>query len=94
MNLRRLLLDVDKAFARPSVLEIAQAIDGCTGVEALNITVTEIDMETVGMEITIEGESLDYDALVRAIESTGAVVHSLDQLVAGKHTVERIERVR
>jgi hypothetical protein len=94
MNIRRLLLDVDKAFARPSVLEIAQAIDECTGVEALNITVTEIDMETVGMEITIEGESLDYDALVRAIESTGAVVHSLDQLVAGKRTVERIERVR
>jgi hypothetical protein len=39
MNIQRLLLDVDKAFARPSVLEIAQAIDGCTGVEAVNITV-------------------------------------------------------
>jgi hypothetical protein len=49
MNIRRLLLDVDKAFARPSVLEIAQAIDGCTGVEAVNITVGEIDMETVDL---------------------------------------------
>jgi len=49
MNIRRLLLDVDKAFARPSGLEIAQAIDGCTGVEAVNITVGEIDMETVDL---------------------------------------------
>lgn len=94
MNIRRLLLDVDKAFARPSVLEIAQAIDRCTGVKALNITITEIDMETVDMEVTIEGEDLDYDELVRAIESSGAVVHSIDQLVVGRRTVERIERVR
>jgi uncharacterized protein len=94
MNIRRLLLDVDKAFARPSVLEIAQAIDRCTGVEALNITITEIDMETVDMEITIEGEDLDYDELVRAIESSGAVVHSIDQLVVGRRTIERIERMR
>jgi hypothetical protein len=94
MNIRRLLRDVDKAFARPSVLEIAQAIDGCTGVEAVNITVGEIDMETVDMEITIEGEALDYDEIVRAIESSGAVVHSIDQVVVGKRTVQRIERIR
>jgi hypothetical protein len=94
MNIRRLLLDVDKALARPSVLEIAQAIEECTGVEALNITVTEIDMETVGMDITIERGNLDYEALVRAIESTGAVVHSLDELVAGRRTIEHTERLR
>jgi hypothetical protein len=94
MNIRRLLLDVDKAFARPSVLEIAQAIDRCAGVEAFNITITEIDMETVGMEVTIEGEDLDYDEVARAIESSGAVVHSIDQVVVGKRTVERIERMR
>jgi uncharacterized protein len=94
MNIRRLLLDVDKAFARPSVLDIAQAIDRCTGVEAVNITITEIDMETVDMEVTIEGEDLDYDELVRAIESSGAVVHSIDQVVVGRRIVERIERMR
>jgi uncharacterized protein len=94
MNIRRLLLDVDKAFARPSVLEIAQAIDGCTGVEAVNITVGEIDMETVDMQITIEGEALDYEEIVRAIESSGAVIHSIDQVVVGKRTVQRLERIR
>jgi hypothetical protein len=94
MNIRRLLLDVDKAIARPSILEIAQAVADCSGVEAVNLTVGEIDMETVGMDLTIEGESLNYEEIVRAIESTGAVVHSIDQLAVGNRIVEGIRRVR
>ena len=94
MNIRRLVLDVDKARERPSLLEIAQAIDRSAGVEALNLTVGEIDIETVGMDITIEGENLDYDDVLKAIESTGAVVHSIDQLVVGNRVIERIPRTR
>jgi hypothetical protein len=94
MNIRQLLLDVDKAVARPSLLEIAQALDTCKGVEAVTITVEEIDIETVGMNVTIEGENMDYDEITKAIESTGAVVHSLDQIAIGSRIVQRIPRVR
>lgn len=94
MNIRRLLLDVDKAIARPSILEIARAVTACSGVDALNVTVGEIDMETVGMDITIEGEGLDYEEIAGAIESTGAVVHSIDQLIAGNRIVEGTPRTR
>jgi hypothetical protein len=94
MNVRRLVLDVDKAIARPSLIDIAKGIESSPNVEAVNITVTEIDVETVGMDITIEGDGLDYDAIVRAIESTGAVVHSLDQLVSGRRFVEGVKRSR
>jgi hypothetical protein len=94
MNIRRVMLDVDKAIARPTLIEVAEAIEGVRGVEGLNIVVTEIDIETVGMEITVEGESIDYQALVKAIESRGAVVHSIDQLASGKRVVEPIVRRR
>jgi len=94
MNVRRLVLDVDKAVVRPSVIQIAQAIEESPNVEGVNVTVTEIDIETVGMEITIEGENLDYDVIVKAIESTGAVVHSVDEVVSGSRVVERISRKR
>ena len=94
MNLRRVVLDVDKAVSRPSLLEIARAIEGVGGVHGLNITVTEIDVETVGTVVTIEGEGLDYDAIVAAIERTGAVVHSIDQIVAGKQIIEMVARSR
>jgi hypothetical protein len=94
MNIRRLVLDVDKAIARPSVIEIAEALSSCSGVEAFNITVSEIDIETVGMDITIEGQELKYQQIVQAIESTGAVVHSIDQLVCGERIIQRVERAR
>jgi uncharacterized protein len=79
MNIRRMQLDVDKAVARPDLLELAEAIDAVSGVEATNITVTEIDIETVGMEVTVEGECIDAAQLVRAIEKAGAAVHSVDE---------------
>jgi hypothetical protein len=94
MNLRRLLLDVDKAIARPSLLDIAKAIDGCKGVEAFNVTVSDIDIETVGMDVTIEGSGLDYDEIAAAIENTGAVVHGIMEIVAGERVVERVPRAR
>lgn len=94
MNIRRLVLDVDKAMARPSLIEIARAIEAVQGVAGFNITVLEIDVETIGMEVTIEGECLNYQALQEAIEGTGAVVHSIDQLVAGSKIVECIARRR
>jgi hypothetical protein len=94
MNVRRLVLDVDKAIAKPSIIDIAGAISSCLGVEALNITVTEIDIETVGTDITIEGQNLDYQSILNAIEGTGAVVHSIDQIVAGDRLIEKVARLR
>lgn len=94
MNIRRMLLDVDKAFEIPSILEIAEAIQGVKGVEGANITVTDIDVETVGMEVTIEGDNIDYSELERAITRVGAALHSIDEIVVGSRIVERVPRSR
>jgi hypothetical protein len=94
MNLRRIVLDVDKAVGRPNVLELAAAIEEIPGVEAANVTVDEIDIETVGMDITVEGEQIDHEALLARIEQTGAVVHSVDQACVGERLIERVVRVR
>ena len=94
MNIRRLVLDVDKAINRPSLIDLAAAIERVEGVQAVNVTVTEIDIETVGTEVTVEGEHIDYSALAKAIESTGAVVHSIDQLACGSRIAEPVKRKR
>ena len=94
MKIRRLTLDVDKALAQPSLFDIAEAIDKVKGVAAFNISVSEIDLETVGTNITVEGEDIDHRTLIKAIEATGAMVHSVDEIVAGEHLVERVERPR
>jgi hypothetical protein len=94
VNIRRLLLDVDKALEIPSILEIAEAIEGVGGVEGANITVTDIDVETVGMEITVEGENVDFPELEATIVKVGAALHSIDEIVVGRRVVERVPRSR
>ncbi len=94
LNIRRLVLDVDKALAMPSLIEIAEAIQNSKGVESCNITVTGVDIETVGTNITIEGDGIDYDEVVRQIENTGAAVHGLDQIVVGERIIENTPRAR
>jgi hypothetical protein len=94
MNIRRLLLDVDKALARPSLLDIGQAISACRGVEALNITLGDVDVETMGLDITIEGNDLNYEEISAAVEHTGAVVHGIEQIIIGERILERAVRAR
>jgi hypothetical protein len=56
--------------------------------------VTEIDLETVGMDVAIEGTALEYDKIVQAIQGAGAVIHSIDELAAGERLIARAERRR
>ncbi|MDD3759361.1 MAG: DUF211 domain-containing protein [Acidithiobacillus sp.] len=88
MRIRRLVLDVDKAFARPSLLDIARAIEPVAGVEGFNISVEEVDQETVGTLINVEGDNIDVSALLAAIEKCGAAVHGIEEIVVGERMVE------
>lgn len=87
-------MDIDKAMTRPDILELAAAIEQVEGVDAVNVTVTEIDIETVGMDVTVEGTKIDWQALQEAIEETGAVLHSVDQVVLGEHLIDGVKRSR
>jgi len=94
MKVRRMVLDVDKARARPSMFELVSCVDSVPGVQAVNLTVNEIDMETVGMSLTVEGDEIDPDALLKAIERSGAVVNSVDEVATGERLIENVPRTR
>lgn len=94
LNVRRVLLDVDLSMRAPTLTAVAAAIQSSPGVAACSITVTEIDTETIGTDVTIEGENMDYESIVEAIEKTGAVVHSLDHLATGDRLIESVPRRR
>ena len=92
MTVRRVILDVDKALNRPTLLELASAIEKVQGGEAVNVSVTEMDMETMGTIITVEGNGIDFSELINSIEETGSVIHSVDEIVVGKRIIESIRR--
>lgn len=92
MSVRRVILDVDKGLNRPTLLELSEAIERVPGVEAVNVSVTEMDMETMGTIITVEGSMINYEALIASIEETGSVIHSVDEIAVGKKLIESIRR--
>ena len=88
MPLRRLVLDVLKPIKNPGIEELANRLESAKGVDGVNITVKEVDVETLTLMIVIEGDGIDLNDVKSKLEEFGAVIHSIDQVVSGKRTVE------
>ena len=86
--IRRLLLDILKPIKGPSIVDVARAIASLDGVDGVNITVKEIDVDTITLSMTVEGTDIDFEVLRGKLEELGCVIHSIDQVVAGKRIVE------
>ncbi len=92
-GIRRLVLDVLKPH-EPSKLLLAERLSTLTGVEGVNLSLYELDQETENIKITIEGNNLDFEEIKGAIEEYGAVIHSVDEIAAGKKLVEEVETLQ
>ncbi|RLG74912.1 MAG: hypothetical protein DRO23_05385 [Thermoprotei archaeon] len=88
VKIRRLVLDVLKPLKEPSVVDVAKALAKVKGVSAVNVTVNEVDVETMGLIITIEGEDINFDNIEKELTRVGAVIHSVDQVVVGEKIIE------
>jgi len=85
-----LVLDVLKPH-HPSIVELSKRLSVLSGVSGVNCTLEEVDQETESIKITIEGTSIDFEEVERTIADTGAVIHSVDSVSAGKKLVEEVE---
>jgi len=88
LSLRRLVLDVLKPLKEPSIVDVAKELSKIRGVEGVNITVNEVDVETLSLTIVVEGDDIDFDNIKRVLEEVGAAIHSIDQVIAGRKIVE------
>ncbi len=86
-RIRRLVLDTLKPHD-PSIIELAQLLSELDGVEAVNISIYEMDRKVENAKITIEGEDISYDLVLKLIEEMGGTVHSIDEVVAGKMIID------
>jgi len=89
-DIRRVVLDVLKPH-HPNIVELARRLSVLEGVSGVNCTIEEVDQETESLKITIEGPAIDFDAVEQMISESGAVVHSIDSVSAGKKLVEEVE---
>lgn len=75
----------------PSIIELSKRLSVVEGVSGVNCTLDEVDQETESIKITIEGNNIDCDAVEEVITESGAVIHSVDSVSAGKKLVEEVE---
>ncbi|MFP3484617.1 MAG: DUF211 domain-containing protein [Vulcanisaeta sp.] len=81
------MLDVDIP-SNISTVELAEKLSRVSGVKAVNITVTDTDVEVLGLIIVVEGDGINYDEIRRVIEDSGGAIRSVDQVIAGEYVVE------
>ena len=92
-TIRRLVLDVLKPHV-PTILDLAEALSRLSGIHGVNLSLFEVDQQTETIKITIKGDRIDYHTVVSVIEDFGGVVHSIDEVVAGKEIVEEVETLQ
>ncbi len=88
-GIRRIVLDVLKPHT-PRLTDLALMISRDERVDGVNISLKEVDQNTESITITLEGNNLDYESIKEILQEAGAVIHSIDQVVAGKELVEEV----
>ena len=86
-RIRRLVLDTLKPHD-PSIIMLAHSLSELPGVEAVNISIYEMDRKVENAKITIEGNDIQFEVINEIISDNGAVIHSIDEVVAGKIIID------
>ena len=92
-DVKRLVLDVLKPH-RPSLIELCQRLSALKGIDGVNCSLDEVDQETETVKVTIEGTSIAYDSVESVLRELGAVIHSVDEVAAGKRLVEDVRTLQ
>lgn len=92
-GIRRLILDVLKPH-KPSLMEVASKLSKLPGIIGVNCSLDEVDQETENIKVIIEGVDIDFESVEKVLEECSAVIHSVDNVVAGKKLVENVETLQ
>jgi len=79
ITVKRVVLDVLKPH-HPNALEFAKAIAGQGGDYRVQLTVVEMDEKTETIEVTVEGDDIQFDGILETITTMGGSLHSIDEV--------------
>jgi hypothetical protein len=78
-SIKRVVLDVLKPH-HPNALEFSRIIADVGSDYQIHVMVIEVDEKTETLQVIVEGEAVDFDALQIAITNLGGSVHSIDEV--------------
>ncbi len=79
IKIKRLILDILKPH-KPNALEFASSLAESGDNIKVKLSVTAVDEKTESVEIEIEDENIDFNALSTRITELGASIHSIDEV--------------
>ena len=79
IQVKRLVLDILKPH-QPNALDFARAIAAHGPDYRVRLTVQEVDEKTESIQLVIEGNDIQFEALAETISSNGASLHSIDEV--------------
>jgi hypothetical protein len=85
VSVKRLVLDVLKPH-QPNALEFSKAIAGVGTDYRVHLTVLEVDENTETLQIEVEANAIDFDAVQSAITRMGGSLHSIDEVEVQNET--------
>jgi hypothetical protein len=79
VKVKKLILDILKPH-QPNALEFSQVIAAAGDDYRVHVTVLEVDERTESLQLVIEGNNIDFDALHQAVNDLGGSLHSIDEV--------------
>jgi uncharacterized protein len=79
VKVKKLILDILKPH-QPNALDFSQVIAATGDDYRVHVTVLEVDERTESLQLVIEGNNIDFDALHQAVNDLGGSLHSIDEV--------------
>jgi hypothetical protein len=79
-EIKTLVLDVLKPHS-PPLPAFAKFLSELEGIETVDVSLVEMDEKTESLKVVLKGSGINYEELKEHINSQGAVVHSVDQVI-------------
>jgi hypothetical protein len=79
ISVKKLVLDILKPH-QPNALEFSSAIAAVGADYRVYLTVLEVDERTETLQMVVEANAVDFDAIQAAITRMGGSLHSIDEV--------------
>jgi len=83
IHIRRVLIEALKA-RETSLVELSQAICSVNGIEECDVVVTDVDVKTETIKLTVRGANIEYSGIVKILQENGVSIKGIDEVSVSK----------
>lgn len=83
IQIRLMLIEALKP-RETQLVELAEAICSVNGVEDCDILVTDVDVNTETIKLTVKGANIEYEGVTKVLENSGVSIKGVDEISVSK----------